>query len=303
MFLVKFFFTEPEIINDIEYHIEVNDSVGTDHPNGFYNPKDLRDAQKANCNPECNDTVICSGNSPYNKIEKLTIDLENFINSKDFKLLYPRTGFDVKVLSVQIINSINITICIPFIASKTPDYATYNFELNKIRILLMERIRKVYPVENVILDINTKDKGKYAYLTVFGTALDKGDYGAVGRGNRRNGLIHSNRSMSLEAVSGKNPVNHSGKLYNEVAQKLSNYIFQKFGVTNTVHIVAKNGELLSNPSLVFIETNISLSNNNKTKIECETKRLLDSIEKITNELISRDTVGFHKNSDIIFQSI
>ena len=41
-----------------------------------------------------------------------------------------------------------------------------------------------------------------------------GDDGSVGRGNRANGLITPCRPMSMEASSGKNPINHVGKIYN-----------------------------------------------------------------------------------------
>ena len=47
-----------------------------------------------------------------------------------------------------------------------------------------------------------------------GTSAELGDDGAVGRGNRVNGLITPYRPMVMEAASGKNPVNHVGKVYN-----------------------------------------------------------------------------------------
>src|SRR5690606_40191772 len=59
------------------------------------------------------------------------------------------------------------------------------------------------------------------YLTVTGTSAESGDYGQVGRGNRANGLITPHRPMSLEAVAGKNPVTHVGKLYNLLASRIA----------------------------------------------------------------------------------
>jgi S-adenosylmethionine synthetase len=55
------------------------------------------------------------------------------------------------------------------------------------------------------------------YLTVTGTSAESGDDGETGRGNRSNGLITPLRPMTLEAVAGKNPVSHVGKLYNVAA--------------------------------------------------------------------------------------
>ena len=48
-----------------------------------------------------------------------------------------------------------------------------------------------------------------------------GDDGSVGRGNRANGLITPNRPMSMEATSGKNPINHIGKIYNILAPQIA----------------------------------------------------------------------------------
>ncbi|HNX16882.1 MAG TPA: methionine adenosyltransferase, partial [Methanoregula sp.] len=48
-----------------------------------------------------------------------------------------------------------------------------------------------------------------------------GDDGSVGRGNRCNGLITPNRPMSMEATSGKNPINHIGKIYNLLSTQIA----------------------------------------------------------------------------------
>ena len=58
-------------------------------------------------------------------------------------------------------------------------------------------------------------------LTVTGTSAEMGDDGSVGRGNRCNGLITPHRPMSMEATSGKNPINHIGKIYNLLATELA----------------------------------------------------------------------------------
>ena len=62
------------------------------------------------------------------------------------------------------------------------------------------------------------------YLTVTGTSAEAGDDGQVGRGNRVNGLITPCRPMSLEAVAGKNPVSHVGKIYNVLARTIAEAI-------------------------------------------------------------------------------
>jgi S-adenosylmethionine synthetase len=59
------------------------------------------------------------------------------------------------------------------------------------------------------------------YITVTGTSAESGDDGEAGRGNRANGLITPFRPMALEAVAGKNPITHVGKLYNVAAGNMA----------------------------------------------------------------------------------
>ena len=65
--------------------------------------------------------------------------------------------------------------------------------------------------------MNCADMGENIYLTVTGTSMEMGDDGATGRGNRGNGLITPMRPMTMEAIAGKNPVSHVGKIYNVLA--------------------------------------------------------------------------------------
>ncbi|MBA7706792.1 S-adenosylmethionine synthase [subsurface metagenome] len=67
---------------------------------------------------------------------------------------------------------------------------------------------------------------KILYLTITGTSAESGDDGEVGRGNRCNGLITPCRTMSLEAVAGKNPINHVGKIYNVLANHVARDIIE-----------------------------------------------------------------------------
>jgi S-adenosylmethionine synthetase len=75
----------------------------------------------------------------------------------------------------------------------------------------------------VVIDVNTADDidSGSVFLTATGTSAEMGDDGSVGRGNRCNGLITPNRPMSMEATSGKNPINHVGKIYNILSTDLA----------------------------------------------------------------------------------
>lgn len=91
--------------------------------------------------------------------------------------------------------------------------------------------------------------------TSFGTSAESGDDGQVGRGNRVNGLITPYRPMSLEAVSGKNPVNHVGKLYNLFANHLAQEIVkQKLTSSASVYVVSQIGKPVNEPLALDIVT-------------------------------------------------
>ena len=91
------------------------------------------------------------------------------------------------------------------------------------------------------------------YLTVTGTSAENGDDGEVGRGNRANGLITPNRSMTLEAAAGKNPISHVGKIYNLFASDLSKAIVEsKYGSEASVNIVSQIGKPINQPQILEI---------------------------------------------------
>jgi S-adenosylmethionine synthetase len=93
------------------------------------------------------------------------------------------------------------------------------------------------------------------YLTVTGTSAESGDSGEVGRGNQFSGLFSACRAAaSNEAVSGKNPQSHVGKVYNVVAQRMAEHLLGVDGVLEaTVHLVSQIGRALDDPQLVALQ--------------------------------------------------
>jgi S-adenosylmethionine synthetase len=88
---------------------------------------------------------------------------------------------------------------------------------------LIHRIARGVTRSELSVDVNVADdlERNLVYLTVTGTSAEAGDDGEVGRGNRACGLITPYRAMSIEAVAGKNPVSHVGKLYNVLAGRMA----------------------------------------------------------------------------------
>jgi S-adenosylmethionine synthetase len=153
------------------------------------------------------------------------------------------------------------------------------------------------------LDVNVRlnqgddpKRGSY-YLTVTGTSAEQGDDGNTGRGNRVNGLISPMRQYSMEATAGKNPVNHTGKLYNAVAVHAAEQIAEEVkGVREVyVRILSRIGSPIDQPQIasaaVILEKGTTMSS-----VRAEVEGILDDqlrdIRDITNLILEKRVILF-----------
>lgn len=287
-------FRSNEITKHVKIVVDTNDSVAKDKPPNWFVPSVSQDVKAANEALRSNDSVMCSGYSDYSQAESLAIGLENYANSSIFKEIYPETGFDVKILVTRVDTSIDVTMCLPFIAQRTPSSDYYKQRLESAHQDLLEQAHALYPNSNLSLHLNTRDMDEYGYLTVFGSALDTGDYGVVGRGNKYNGVISINREMNIEAASGKNPVYHAGKIYNVLAHEIACRVFSTYGYENYVNIAARVGQNLRTPALVVVKVGGDVAKHEK-EIKDMITGMLHNIDKITPLLISTDPIHLHIN--------
>lgn len=200
-----------------------------------------------------NDTSYCVAYEPKSQLETAIFEIEKFLNSPEIKEKYPWLGTDIKIMAVRNGNIIAITSCIPMIAQFTPDFETYMGNLDVIGKLMDEMFAQYLPDHDIQISLNTKDdyEKMNVYLTVSGASLS-GDIGVVGRGNRTNGLITSNRPMSMEGTNGKNPRYYSGFIYANLTKRIAKRIYEETGEPNIVEIVSQNGGLLKEPWQVRI---------------------------------------------------
>jgi S-adenosylmethionine synthetase len=186
---------------------------------------DLRDVFKPcqETTPRANDTSFGVGHAPFSETETIIREVSDFID-KSFRPKNPVIGQDIKIMGLRDGNTINLTLAcamVDWYCPGLPQYLEYKALLKE----QVEHVARKYTRRNVVVDVNTADDidTGSVFLTVTGTSAEMGDDGSVGRGNRCNGLITPNRPMSMEATSGKNPINHIGKIYNilstQVAQK------------------------------------------------------------------------------------
>lgn len=198
-----------------------------------------------------NDVNLCVGFAPLSRCEQATIDTEHLLNSKEFKKQHPYTGSDIKVSGVRMGNQIEITVNMPFISSLVHDMNEYN-RLTGIVSSEIEDYFKKTGREDIALNFNPQDVSGIPYLTVTGSVADTGDVGVVGRGNRQNGLITPMRPMSIEAVSGKSPIDNTGKMYGVMATRISAKIYEKFKIWNNVAITTFRDRPLTDPAFVQV---------------------------------------------------
>ena len=169
-----------------------------------------------------NDTSCGVGYAPLDELEQLTYAVERHLNDPEVKSAHPGFGEDIKVLSVREGDAITLTVACAFISRhihRISDYLSYKARLTDI---VLDTARRMSD-KKISVHVNTADNidAGSVYLTVTGTSAEAGDDGEVGRGNRANGLITPYRPMTLEAVAGKNPVTHVGKLYNVAATRIA----------------------------------------------------------------------------------
>ncbi|MBT9174983.1 MAG: S-adenosylmethionine synthase [candidate division WS2 bacterium] len=181
---------------------------------------------------KANDTSAAVGYAPLSPTEKLVLETERFLNSKQFKVEHPEVGEDIKVMGFRNKNQLSLTVAIAFVDKYIASEKEYFYKKEKIVSLLHDKFGSSSNFKNIRFDINTLDRKGLGlsgvYTSVTGTSAENGDSGQVGRGNRVNGLISLNRPMGTEAAAGKNPVSHVGKIYNflshEIAENIVNEV-------------------------------------------------------------------------------
>ncbi len=211
--------------------------------------------------PLANDTSFAVGYFPLTPLENKVKQLEKFLNSNEIKAKFPFLGEDIKVMGVQTEKSSTFTIAIAIVDRFISDIDDYVSKIKEIHSLLNEN-----PSDKI--EINAADDyGKESiYLTVTGTSAEAGDDGQVGRGNRFNGLITPYRPMTLEAFSGKNPINHVGKLYSLFADDLSrNLCIHRFADEAHVFIVSQIGKPITEPQHLDIRLKNQMIKEDKIK--------------------------------------
>jgi S-adenosylmethionine synthetase len=231
--------------------------------------------------PLANDSSFGVAYYPYSLLQKNVLEIELLLNSKSIKQKFPFVGEDIKVMGINTPAGIYFTIAIAIIDLFISNIADYQQKITAVKNF----ISASFKIDPKLIEINTADnyQTESIYLTVSGTSAEAGDDGEVGRGNRINGLITPYHPMSLEAVAGKNPISHIGKIYNHFAFDLSKTIVEScFADEAQVYIVSQIGKPITQPQFLHIKLQNQSANNSQieklaTEKLAETPRLWEKL--------------------------
>ncbi|WP_050032324.1 methionine adenosyltransferase [Halorubrum halophilum] len=213
-----------EAIPELEYGTDVIVDVKLGEGSG-----DLQDVfgEETQQVPMANDTSFGVGHAPLTETEAIVYDAEQELNTT-YHDDHPELGPDVKIMGKREGDRIDITVAAAMVDRYVDDLDEYDDAVESVREFVTE-LAEARTDREVHVDVNTADDYEEGsvYLTVTGTSAEQGDDGSVGRGNRANGLITPNRPMSMEATSGKNPVNHIGKIYNLLSTRIAESVTEE----------------------------------------------------------------------------
>ena len=301
---VKEYFKELFSLLDVEKYLKVidnthhnegpgvvyqtNDSTNNEREK-FFEVVDEKDIKRHNNFLRCNDTSTTVSYFPMSSLEMAVLSVEQILNSNKYKEKNPWVGNDIKVMGIRRNKNIELTSCVPLIANYVVDLDDYIHKIDNIKIDIMEIVKKIFRDSEINISLNTRDNYKTndLYLTAIGSAVESGDEGAVGRGNRSRGVIPFSRNFSMEAPCGKNPVYHTGKLFTAIGDTISEEIYNKFGIENVVYCTSKMGDQIIEPWNISVELHDDVSNTTKNEIEKLIIKTVHNHAEITNKLIER----------------
>jgi S-adenosylmethionine synthetase len=264
-------------------HMDVDNNVTVDQRIGM-GSSDLRSVFGRKGIPKANDTSFGVSFAPLSLTEKLTLEVEKYMNGK-MKKKVKASGQDIKVMGERHKNDIIITICNAMISRHIKNIKEYETLIDEETELVKDFISSITD-KPVRVEINTGDdlENESVFLTVSGTSAEQGDDGSVGRGNRANGLITPYRPMSMEATAGKNPVNHVGKLYNLLSKEIANEIAKEGADQVYVRLLSQIGHPIDQPLCADVQ--VIGSEKLRNKAVQITDYWLEHIEEMTKSCVT-----------------
>ena len=216
-----------EYLDETYPHLNVGSDVIVDVRLGE-GSGDLKDVfgEDGEAVPMANDTSYGVGHAPLTETERIVYNTEQRLNTV-YATEHPVVGPDIKVMGKREGDRIDVTVAVAMVDTHVGDLDEYREAVESVRVYVAD-LATEYTDRDVTVHVNTADDYEEGaiYLTTTGLSAEQGDDGSVGRGNRANGLITPNRPMSIEATSGKNPINHIGKIYNLLSTEIAEAVVE-----------------------------------------------------------------------------
>jgi S-adenosylmethionine synthetase len=245
--------------------------------------------------PMANDTSYGVGFAPLTETETIVKATEESLTGA-FADEQPAVGPDIKVMGKREGDTIAITAAVAMIDRFVRDLAEYRTIKEEVKSHIAS-LAAAHTDREVQVAVNTADEyaTESVYLTVSGTSAEMGDDGSVGRGNRSNGLITPNRPMSMEATSGKNPVNHIGKIYNLLSTEIAETLVAEVGAVEEVQVrlVSQIGSPIDRPHLADVQLlGPPADASVRSAVEAIVDRKLQEVTAVTRRCIEGDVTTF-----------
>ncbi|MFB6118662.1 methionine adenosyltransferase [Halosegnis sp.] len=247
--------------------------------------------------PKSNDTSFGVGHAPLTETERIVLNAERELNGA-FGADHPEVGQDVKVMGKREGDRIDVTVAVAMVDAYLHSLEEYDAAVDAVREFVTDLAGR-YTDREVNVHVNTADdydEGS-VYLTTTGTSAEQGDDGSVGRGNRANGLITPNRSMSMEATSGKNPVNHVGKIYNLLSTEIARAVVDEVDGIREIRIrlLSQIGQPIDDPHVADASL-ATVDGVDVADIRADVERVVDrelaNVTELTERVIKGDLTTF-----------
>lgn len=291
-----------QIMDCCRFMLENGAGIQPDHSATFYRPLQTTQGNDPGRELVANDTVVAVGVAKQEDLGTSIRNLETYITRgfDDFPNHHSFFGTDVKIAAIAEHGRLSVTLCIPVHPESVSSVAQYleliDFAKQRVSSFISQQ-SAFTRFSDVMLHFNTKDVGNRIYIAPFGTALGKGDSGAVGRGNRLCGYIDYVEPSSVEAPAGKNPLNHVGKIYQILAQHIAEYLLKSAGLEACrVTIFTQNGRPLTDPVSIRLDVvgaatqdNLEWMKATVTSIICDSHQLW--LRLLRAPVLDRHTFG------------
>ena len=247
--------------------------------------------------PMANDTSYGVGHAPLSETERIVYNTERRLDD-EYGADNPEVGQDIKVMGKREGDHIDVTVAVAMIDRYVDGMADYKNAIEDVREYVSD-LAAEYTDRDVTVHVNTADDydDGSIYLTTTGTSAEQGDDGSVGRGNRANGLITPNRPMSMEATSGKNPVNHIGKIYNLLSTEIAESVADEVdGIRQLqIRLLSQIGQPIDQPHVadaeVVTEEGVTVADI-EADIEAAIDEELADVTDVTRRVIENELTTF-----------